>query len=290
MGWLSDHINMMALIAAIVILFLTILVCGNLIKKMRDSKSGGELRDHKWDGIAEFSNNIPVGWVISFMVLIVWGIWYIFFGYPLNAYSQIGEYNQELKQYNVKFEEKWNSLSNEDKVKMGQGIFLVKCSQCHGVNAEGMDGKAQNLTHWGKVAGIVDTIKHGSAGLNYMAGEMPALEVNPKDAELIAKYILSQLSNAHVKFTDMDAKSIKKGKDLYDSQTCSSCHGKDGKGENGMAVNLTEYGTPAFLKEVLTKGKTGHIGHMPSFDYANFNDVQIEALSAFINSLQPLDE
>ena len=216
MGWLSDHINMMALIAAIVILVLTVVVVGNLIKKMRDSKADGEFTSHKWDGIAEFANDIPVGWIISFIVLIIWGFWYVFFGYPLNSYSQIGEYNQELGEYNVKFEEKWKNLSDEDKIKMGQGIFLVKCSQCHGVNAEGINGKAQNLTHWGKVAGIMDVIKHGSAGLGYMAGEMPALEVSSEDSELIAKYILSQISNAHIKFADMDAKNLKKAKTLLE--------------------------------------------------------------------------
>lgn len=290
MGWLSDHINMMALIAAIVILVLTVVVVGNLIKKMRDSKADGEFTSHKWDGIAEFTNNVPVGWAISFIVLIIWGFWYVFFGYPLNSYSQIGEYNQELGEYNVKFEEKWKNLSDEDKIKMGQGIFLVKCSQCHGVNAEGINGKAQNLTHWGKVAGIMDVIKHGSAGLGYMAGEMPALEVSSEDSELIAKYILSQISNAHIKFADMDAKNLKRAKDLFDSQTCSSCHGEDGKGADGMAADLSKYATAEFLKEVLTKGKKGHIGRMPSFDYANFSDTQIEALNAFINSLQPLDD
>ncbi len=29
---------------------------------------------------------------------------------------------------------------------MGQSIFLVQCAPCHGVDAEGIDGKAQDLT------------------------------------------------------------------------------------------------------------------------------------------------
>lgn len=287
MGWLSDNINVMSLIAAIVILFLTIFVTSLYIKKMRDSKADGELTDHKWDGIAEFTNNLPIGWVVSFIVLIIWGFWYIFFGYPLNAYSQLGEYNKDMKEYNQKFEEKWKNLSQEDMIKMGQGIFLVKCSQCHGVNAEGIDGKAQNLTRWGKYQGIEDTIHHGSAGLEYMAGEMPPVEMSAQDARIVSQYVMSQISNNHTKFDGLD---IKKGKALWESGTCSSCHGDDGKGAGGLAADLTKYGTAEFLKEVLTKGKKGHIGKMPSFDYANFNDVQIDALNAFINSLQPLDE
>ncbi|MCE3039690.1 cytochrome-c oxidase, cbb3-type subunit III [Helicobacter anatolicus] len=290
MGWLSDNINLMALIAAIIILILTMMISSFYIKKMRDSKADGELTDHKWDGISEFANNLPVGWTISFIVLMIWGAWYVFFGYPLNAYSQIGEFNEEVQEYNQKFEEKWKNLSMEDKKKMGEGIFLVKCSQCHGIDASGMGAKAQNLTRWGKYQGIEDTIKHGSVGLNYMAGEMPSMELDVKDSEILAKYIMAEISNAHLKFENFDAKSLKKGKELWDSATCSSCHGDDGKGNAGLAADLTQYGTAEFLKEVLSKGKKGHIGKMPSFEYVNFSDVQIEALSAFINSLEPLDD
>ena len=287
MGWLSDHINFMALIAAIVILVLTAFVVSFYIRKMRNSKPEGDFTEHEWDGIKEFANNIPTGWAVCYIILIIWGFWYVFFGYPLNAYSKIGEYNKELAEHNAKFEEKWKNLSQEDKIKMGQGIFLVKCSQCHGINAEGINGKAQNLTRWSKVQGIQDTIKHGSVGLNYMAGEMPALELKPEESKMLGEYVLSQISDLHLKFEKLD---IKKAKNLWETATCSSCHGADGKGSDGLAVDLTKYGTPTFLKEVLAKGKKGHIGHMPSFDYANFNDTQIDALSAFINSLQPLDD
>lgn len=290
LGWLEDHINLISLIAAIVILALTAVVVGNLIRKMKNAKPSGNLTDHSWDGISEFVNNVPIGWAISFILLILWGFWYVIFGYPLNSYSQIGEYNHELAMHNAKFEEKWANLSHQDKIRMGQGIFLVKCSQCHGVNAEGINGRAANLTHWSKVEGIMDTIKHGSVGLNYLAGEMPPIEMSEEDARLIAEYILSELSIEPIKFPSLNAENIKKAKELFDTHTCSSCHGEDGKGMDGFAADLTKYGSKQFLKEVLEKGKKGHIGRMPSFDYANFNDTQIEALSTFINSLQPLDE
>ncbi|WP_215424888.1 cytochrome c, partial [Campylobacter jejuni] len=66
-------------------------------------------------------------------------------GYPLNSYSSIGEYNEEVKAYNTKFEEKFQNLSTEDKVAMGKKIFLVQCSACHGITGDGINGKAQNL-------------------------------------------------------------------------------------------------------------------------------------------------
>lgn len=303
MGWLSDNVNLFALIAAIVILVLTIFIAGSLIKKMRDSKAEGELTDHKWDGIAEFKNNLPIGWAICFLVLIIWGFWYIFVGYPLNSYSQIGDYNQQVDTHNKKFEEKWANMDDTDLIQMGEGIFLVQCSQCHGIDAEGMNGKAQNLHRWGKEEGIVYTIEHGSAGLGYLAGDMPSFEgaISKEDAKAIAVYVINVLSDNKKNIADMkdsDKKSkiqdeIKKGKEAFNNN-CASCHGQDGSGNaNGMqgfAADLRKYGSFDFVKNVLEHGKKGNIGEMPSFAYRNFTDTQIRAVAAYIGSLQPLSD
>lgn len=39
-----------------------------------------------FDGIGEFVNNVLVGWIVSFMCMIVWVFWYFFFGYLLNSF------------------------------------------------------------------------------------------------------------------------------------------------------------------------------------------------------------
>lgn len=290
MGWLSDSVSLFTFVAAIVILAVTIYVAGSLIKRMRDAKAEGELADHKWDGIAEFTNNLPVGWTISFLVLIVWGFWYIFFGYPIKSYSQIGEYNQEVSAHNERFETKWKNLSKNELEQMGQGIFLVQCSQCHGINAEGMNGKARNLTEWGKEEGIMYTVENGSAGLGYDGGEMPVLGLSKEDAKAVAAYIMSDISEVkHTKYPD----EVANGKEIFESMGCVGCHGPDGKGMPDMdnfAPDLSKYGTPAFIARVLEHGKKGFIGQMPSFAYRNFNETQIKSLSEFIGSLQPLGE
>lgn len=66
-----------------------------------------------------------------------------------------------------------------------------------------------------------------------------------------------------------------------------------GKGlqENQVfAADLTAYGTENFLRNILTHGKKGNIGHMPSFKYKNFSDLQVKALAEFIQSLKPLED
>ena len=65
-----------------------------------------------------------------------------------------------------------------------------------------------------KKEGIMDTIKHGSKGMDYLAGEMPAMELDEKDAKAIASYVMAELSS--VKKTK-NPQLIDKGKELFES-------------------------------------------------------------------------
>ncbi|ANV98105.1 cytochrome c oxidase, cbb3-type subunit III [Helicobacter enhydrae] len=281
---LSDHVIFAALTAAFVILALTAYVVNLYIKKMKVTRPEGKLAEEEWDGIQKFKNNLPLGWTICFVVAIVWGFWYIFVGYPINAFSQIGQYNADVADYNKQYSKKLANLTQEQLVEMGQNIFLVQCSQCHGVTANGLAGKAQNLTQWGKEEGIMNTIMHGSKGLDLPLGEMPPVEMSESDARAVASYIMADISDVkHTKYpTD-----VAKGKEVFNTAGCTGCHGEDGKGMDGSAADLSTYGTPKFLAYILNHGKKGMIGQMPSFAYAGFSEIQIKALSAFIESLEP---
>ena len=290
MEWfnLGDSINQLGLLGAVAILALTIFIVGGYIKKMKDSKAEGELTEEDWDGIKEFKNDIPIGWGATYLVLLIWALWYWFVGYPLNTYSQIGEYNDEVKAYNAKFEAQWQNIDPATLTKMGQNLFLVQCSQCHGITTEGLNGVAANLAEWGREEGIITTIKNGSKGLGYMLGAMlPISEVAPgvldseESQKAVAAYVMAEISEAkNTKYPEL----VAKGKELYAAATCNACHGEDGTGMGGMAPDLTKYGTPAFVAEVLEKGKKGHIGIMPTFKTQMLTDKQKEALAHFIYS------
>jgi cytochrome c oxidase cbb3-type subunit III len=45
-----------------------------------------------------------------FLGTMVWGMWYFIAGYPVNAYSQIGEYNEDVAAHNEKFEAQYASI------------------------------------------------------------------------------------------------------------------------------------------------------------------------------------
>lgn len=283
MEWLNleDSVNALGLLGAAVILALTIFVMGIYIKKMKDSRAEGELAEEVWDGIGEFKNDIPIGWGVTYLVLLVWALWYWFVGYPLNSYSQIGEYNEEVKSHNAKFESQWANADKNTLVEMGQSLFLVQCSQCHGETTEGMNGKAADLTRWGREEGIVDIVLNGSKGLNYPLGEMPAGLLDEASARAVAAFIMAEISEAK---KSGNPELVEQGREIWSTGVCASCHGEDGAGMSESTPNLTKYGTEVFVAEVLEKGKRGNIGGMPSFRAPMLTEIQKKALANFIYS------
>jgi len=76
-------------------LILTVGVAGKYINQIKNDKSTGELTGDNWDGIGEYKNPLPIGWALSFLGTIIWGLWYFLAGYPLATFSQIGQYNED---------------------------------------------------------------------------------------------------------------------------------------------------------------------------------------------------
>ena len=265
---LQDNINQLSLLAAVIIFFLTVFVAGKYIKQMKTDKSTGELADENWDGIGEYKNELPVGWAYTFLGTMVWALWYWTTGYPVNAYSQIGEYNEEVAAHQKTFESKWANADKQTLQEMGEGIYLVQCAPCHGIAGDGMDGKAADLTVWGSATSVLDVIKNGSKGLGYPLGEMPAGLLSGDEAKKVAEYVANGM----------------KGEQPAEFATCTGCHGADGKGMGGMAPDLTIYGTPAFVTDVLNRGKKGFIGEMVSFK-GRLTPVQEKAVGNYILSL-----
>lgn len=282
MKWfnLEDSVNLLSLIGALAIILLTLFVVGKYVKQMKESRSEGELSEHNWDGIGEYKNPIPAGWALMFVLTIVWAIWYYLIGYPLNSYSQIGEYNEEVKAMNAKFEKEYINPDLKTLHAMGESVYLVQCSACHGITADGINGKAADLTVWGSEKALVDVILNGSKGLEYPMGEMPGGMADEEGAKAIAAYIAKELSG--IKSTKNEA-LVETGKAMY--AVCASCHGDDGKGMDGMSPDLTKYGTSAFVVDVLERGKKGAIGAMPKFNDGRLNAVQQKAVGEYILSL-----
>jgi cytochrome c oxidase cbb3-type subunit 3 len=252
---------------AIAIAVITAAVTTKYINQMKTDRASGHLTDENWDGIGEYENEIPSGWAYTYLAVFLWSMWYGFFGYPVDAYSQIGEYNEEVIKYNTKFEAVHKDANPTVLKEMGESIFLVQCSQCHGATGDGLSGKAQDFGHRMTKAQVLYVIKNGSNQLGYAMGAMPPMMAQGKDAEDIATYIAGGM----------------KGEKPASFAACASCHGEDGKGNNGMAPNLVTYDNP-LVNHVIQNGKKGLIGKMPSFKTL-ITPIQEKALTVYIQSL-----
>ena len=279
MNWLNDNVNLLGLLGAAAIIIITVFVVGKYIKQMKNDKSTGELADENWDGIGEYKNPLPIGWALSFIGTMIWALWYFLIGYPLGGYSQIGEYNEEVAAYNTKFESKWANPDEETLLGMCEGVFLVQCAPCHGIEGEGINGKAADFSSWGTEEAIVDTIVNGSKGMNYPLGEMPAGLLDSQSAKAVAAYMVEKITKTGTKNPDL----VATGEALW--ATCTACHGADAKGMSGSSPDITRYGHPEFIVNVLNSGKKGSIGDMPSFNDGRLTDIQKLAVGKYVNSL-----
>ena len=277
-GLNGDMVNTLAVLGAIAIALITIWVVVKYVRQMQSDTATGELAEETWDDIGEYKNDLPIGWAVMFMALIVWGMWYFTLGYPVNAFSQIGQYNAEVKEKNAKFQAQYANIKGDRLVEMGESVFLAECKVCHGINADGLDGKAANLNQRIEKKSVVYVINHGSNN-KLMGVEMPMPDRNGlfnantgaliTDAEIntVATYVASGFKGA--------------GADIFQG-TCAGCHGPDGRGLPSVAPNIREF-TPDLVANVLTHGKKGAIGKMPAID--RLNAKQKEAVGAYITSL-----
>ena len=277
-GFNGDIVNMLAVAGAVALVIITVFVIVKYVRQMQTDTADGELAEDTWDGIGEYYNAVPAGWAIMYLALIVWGMWYFIAGYPVNAYSQIGEYNEDVAAHNAKFEKEYASITGERLVEMGESVFLAECKVCHGLAADGIDGKAANLNVRLESATVKSVIEHGSNN-QLMGSEMPMPDRNGlfnantgapiSDAEIekVAAYVANGMSGD--------------GGDVF-AGVCAACHGADGKGMDFVAPDIASFDAK-LLENVLKHGKKGSIGTMPAFD--RLNAKQKEAVSAYVISL-----
>lgn len=264
---LGDSVNAITMAGAIAIAVITASVVVKYINQMKTDTASGELADENWDGIGEYKNELPSGWAYSFLGVFLWSMWYGFFGYPVNQYSQIGEYNEDVLAYNAKFESIHQNADTATLKEMGESIYLVQCQQCHGITGDGLSGRAQDFSARMTKEQVLDVINNGSNQLGYAMGMMPPGMAQGEQAEEIAIYVAGGM----------------KGEQPASFAACSSCHGADGKGNSGMSPNLVSYDA-ALMNHTLQNGKKGMIGKMPSFKTL-ITPVQEKALTVYVQSL-----
>ncbi|MDD3025413.1 MAG: c-type cytochrome [Aliarcobacter skirrowii] len=265
----DDYINALTFLGAAAIITISTFVVLKYVNQMKNDRAGGDLADENWDGIGEYKNPVPTGWALAFIGTILWMFWYFTIGYPINGFSQIGQWNEETNAYNAKFEQKWVNPNESTLNAMGQSLFLVQCAPCHGVDAEGIDGKAQDLTKRMSKDQIVYVIKNGANNLTeaFPGGMPPMMLQDEKEISDVAEYIANGF----------------KGEAPAAYATCAACHGDNGEGMPFVGPNIKSYDDGIVLA-VLKQGKKGLLGEMPHFN-GRLNETQERALASYIRSI-----
>jgi cytochrome c oxidase cbb3-type subunit 3 len=271
----GDIVNLLALGGAASIAIISVFVVLKYIKQMQNDTATGDLAEENWDGIGEYKNELPIGWALSIVGLIIWGMWYMMAGYPLQAYSQLGEYNEDVAKANEKAAKKFETMTDTQKLKMGEGLFSVQCAPCHGPTGNGQENyatgqlTAEDLTKRTFSKEYVEkVIREGSNQLGYAGGMMPMSAMGiTDDADIvaIAEYVAGGMS----------------GEQPAMFATCAGCHGAEGEGMDFVAPSLKSYNAD-FVKTLLSAGmKKGEIGVMPKFAEM-LTAPQVEALAAYV--------
>ncbi len=264
----DDYINTLTMLGAAAVITITVFVSLKYVNQIKNDTASGELAEENWDGIGEYKNPLPTGWALAFIGTIIWLFWYFTMGYPINKFSQIGQYNEEVLEYNKKFEAKFENPSSDTLREMGASLYLVQCAPCHGVDAEGLNGKAHNLTKRFAKEQVKYVIEHGANNLkSAYPGGMPAGMAFGADVDAIAEYVAGGF----------------KGEQPAAFAACAGCHGADGKGMAFVAPNIRDF-DDALVMAVLKDGKKGNIGRMPSFA-GRLNETQQKALATYLRSL-----
>ena len=276
-GLNDDIVNILAVGGAVALVIITVFVVIKYVRQMQTDTASGKLADENWDGIGEYKNELPSGWAIMFLGAMIWAMWYMLSGYPVNAYSQIGEYNEDTAAHNAKFEAKYANMDDEMLVEMGESVFLAECKVCHGLTADGIEGKAADLNKRISKESVMHVIMNGANNLKTdFPGGMPmGLNYSFADeAELnkLVDYVVAGLPE-----------DDSEGAALFEKGTCNSCHGANGEGMAyaGPMINGFDVAT---VTAVLKDGKKANIGTMPTFA-DRLNAKQIEAVSAYVTSL-----
>ena len=280
-GLNGDIVNMLAIAGAVALVIITIFVVIKYVRQMQVDHASGELADESWDNIGEYKNPVPFGWAIMFLGTMIWGMWYFTIGYPVNAFSQIGQYNEEVKAKDAQFEKKYANIKGEQLVNMGESVYLVECVACHGLNADGNNEvDAADLNQRISAKSVKYVINHGSNN-KLLGTEMAMPDRNGLFNSATGALITDAEIDAVAGYVSNGMKGNEAGAKVF-ANVCAACHGPDGKGMEYVAPDIASWNQKLIIN-VLDNGKVGAIGKMPVMD--RLNAKQKEAIAAYVMSL-----
>ena len=135
-----------------------------------------EVREHDFDGIQEYDNSLPNWWIGTFVVTVLFGLWYwtSFHTFAADPNHQKADFDREYAQIQALQAAKGlngpgdgavlAAYRDPAQVQAGARIFATNCVACHGPDGGGVIGP--NLTddywlHGNRPSQIAATITNG---------------------------------------------------------------------------------------------------------------------------------
>lgn len=280
------------------VVLLSILGCGLFLWIQSTAKhAAGQTTGHVWDEtLEEYSNPLPNWWRWMFYLTIVFALIYLalYPGLGNNAgsygWTMRGQYDKEKAAAEEQFNQAYGpqlkmdvaAVAADPKAKeAGQRLFLTYCAQCHGADAKGAKG-FPNLTDadwlWGgSPEAIKESILKGRDAMMPAKGLKP--DLNADQIKDLANFVRSLSGLAS------DSLRAQRGKELF-GQACAACHGPEGKGNVGVAPNLSDkvwlYGSSEdAIIETITKGRQNRMPAWGDF----LGESKVHLLAAYVYGL-----
>ncbi|RTL48468.1 MAG: cytochrome-c oxidase, cbb3-type subunit III [Rhodocyclaceae bacterium] len=280
------------------VVLLSILGCGLFLWIQSTAKhAAGQTTGHVWDEtLEEYSNPLPNWWRWMFYLTIIFALVYLalYPGLGNNAgsygWTMRGQYDKEKAVADAQFEQAYGpqlkmdvaAVAADPKAKeAGQRLFLTYCAQCHGADAKGAKG-FPNLTDsdwlWGgSPEAIKETILKGRDAM--MPAKGLKSDLNADQIKDLANFVRSLSGLAS------DSLRAQRGKELF-AQACAACHGPEGKGNVGVAPNLSDkvwlYGSSEdTIIETITKGRQNRMPAWGDF----LGESKVHLLAAYVYGL-----
>ncbi|GGC88798.1 cytochrome-c oxidase, cbb3-type subunit III [Halopseudomonas salina] len=286
------------------IIVLTLIMLGLTLWLMFATRKGQrpeeteETLGHSFDGIEEYDNPLPRWWFMLFLATIVFSVIYLIL-YPglgkfpgVLGWTQVGQYEEEVADAREQFAPIFANYADmtveqvaqdQDALRIGQRLYAINCSVCHGSDARGAYG-FPNLTDnewiWG---GTPDQIR---TTLNQgRQAAMPAwLAIIGDDGVRSTAAYVREMAGL-----ETDGVDTTLGAQVFNTN-CVACHGPEGKGNALIgSPNLTDdvwlYGSSMLqIQQTLRYGRNGN---MPS--QAHLGEDKIHMLTAYVYSLSQGD-
>lgn len=179
-----------------------------------------------------------------------------------------------------------SAQGDEDLIEEGRELFLITCSSCHGIDAQG--GYGPSLIGAGAALPdfMLSTGRMPLAAPGRQAVRKPPAFDDEQIAAIVA-YIASLGPGIPIPDVQPERGSLSDGGDLF-RENCAACHSAAGAGGAlplGIRAPSLHEATATQIGEAIRTGP----GPMPDFSEAVLSETDVDSIAAYVGFLQESD-